>query len=293
MRMIEILPSRVRDFLRRLTEAGRSCDDRAAVQDGAEFDLHCPAGGALAAVASPFVGDVFRDAVDAPAPAPGSDRPQMGLQEETSRPPLHQEGHPGSGAAPGSGEPDLGLSADQRRARRRRRPGAAQHGAGHPQRCRAGSRTPAQCAEHVRFLIRDRAARMHRPAPHLQRTPPASRTRRVRPALQPASPSSGTMPATTTTDLGGGAHRPRQGPAQARGSPRRLDQRVQTRGVDRQKRPGQHPESSIRTRHGRAGAGRAASVGCSPAGSGKSAAGLFFPRERRRGWLHVSRSVRS
>jgi hypothetical protein len=44
---------------------------------------------------------------------------------------------------------------------------------------------------------------------------------------------------------------------------------------------------------GPAGAGRAASVGCNPAGSGKSAAGLFFPRERRRGWLHVSRSVRS
>jgi hypothetical protein len=158
MRMIEILPSHVRDFLRRLTEAGRSCDDRAAVQDGAEFDLH-------------------------PSTGPAGERDR-------------------------------------------------------------------------RTLDRDRAARMHRPAPHLQRTPPASRTRRVRTALQPASPSSGTMPATTTTDLGGGAHRPRQGPAQARGSPRRLDQRVQTRGVDRQKRPGQQPESSIRTRHGRREPGR-------------------------------------
>src|SRR5258708_3415722 len=73
---------------------------------------------------------------------------------------------------------------------------------------------------------------MHGPAPPLRRTPPASRTRRVRTALQPTSPLSGTRPATTTTGLGGSSHRPRQGAAQARGSPRRLDQRVQTRGVD-------------------------------------------------------------
>jgi hypothetical protein len=54
----------------------------------------------------------------------------------------------------------------------------------------------------------------------------------VRTALQPASPSSGTRPATTTTDLGGSSHRPRHSQAQTRGGPRWPDQRVQVRSLD-------------------------------------------------------------
>jgi hypothetical protein len=47
----------------------------------------------LAAVASPVVKNLLRDAGEVAALAPRSGCPQVDLPAETSRPPIHQEGH--------------------------------------------------------------------------------------------------------------------------------------------------------------------------------------------------------